>query len=561
MPRVGGTVRRMIDELLIRDLGVIEEASLRLSPGLTVITGETGAGKTMVVTALELLLGARADAGLVRSGAEKAYIEARLAPAPAAAEDWADGEDELIVSREIPADGRSRARINGRLAPVSALRDVIGEAVEVHAQHEHVRLERPAVQRSLLDRFAGDAHARNLERYRDLHGRWRAAVSRRERLDDDARERARELDRLEFELAEISAAGLDPEADGTIASRLELLEHAEELAGSARRAELAVGSEGAGEPLGAAVSALRAVRVDDEAYRNLRDRAEGLAAESAELAADLRRFADELELDEEVLEELRDRRQLIAGLQRKYGESIETILDYAASAADRVAALRSEQDEATGLDEQIRSLRAELDEVATTVRRGRQVAGEALARAVDGHLGDLAMPHARFGVVVEPTDPGPTGADTVRFELVANPGDPPRPLATAASGGERSRVALALEVALADVDEASVIVFDEVDAGIGGATALAVGAKLARLAHGRQVLCVTHLAQLAAFADVHHVVEKGVRGGRAVTTSRTVEEDGRAAELARMLSGDPGRDAGLRHAEELLAEARGRRAG
>jgi DNA repair protein RecN (Recombination protein N) len=559
----------VIDELHIRGLGVIEDASLRLAPGLTVVTGETGAGKTMLVTALELLLGARADSSLVRSGADAALAEAVIAPPPAAATDWlGEGDDELVVSREIPADGRSRARIGGRLAPVSALAEVLGRHVEVHAQHEHVRLTRPEVQRTLLDRYAGDPHGRTLAAYRDAHASWRELSRRRDRLEADARERARELDRLRFEVAEIDAAQLDPDVDEDLGRELELLAHAEEVQLAAAAAASALGSEGAQEPIGIAVDALRRLAVDDTTLDELRARADALAAEASELAADVRAFGEATEADPERLAGLQERLALVRQLTRKYGADVAAVLAYADEARDRLAALEAEETDAGDLDRRLAEEEERLRALADDVRRGRRTAAGRLAEVVDGHLADLAMPHARFTVAVEAlADDAVTadGGDRVTFLLAPNPGEPAKPIAEASSGGERSRVSLAIEVALADVDAARVLVFDEVDAGIGGATAMAVGEKLARLAAGegadrRQVLCVTHLAQLAAFADVHHVVEKGLADGRTVTTARAVAEDERVGELSRMLGGDATAAAGLEHARELLDQARDRAA-
>jgi DNA repair protein RecN (Recombination protein N) len=559
----------VIDELHIRGLGVIEDASLRLAPGLTVVTGETGAGKTMLVTALELLLGARADTALVRRGADAAVAEAIICPPPAEAGDWLRaGDEELVVSREIPVQGRSRARLGGRLAPVSALADVLGRHVEVHAQHEHVRLARPDVQRSLLDRYAGDPHARTLATYREAHAVWRELVRRREGLDADARERARELDRLRFELGEIDAAQLDPDRDDDLGHELELLAHAEEVQQAAAEARTALGSEGAQEPLGVAVDVLRRLAVDDAVLRHLRERAEALAAEAAELAADVRSFGESTEADPHRLAQLQDRQALVRQLTRKYGADVASVLEYAEDARRRLTELEDEEADAGDLDRRLDEQQRALRALAADVQRGRQAAAERLSEVVDGHLADLAMPHGRFSVAVEPHEDGELtadGGDRVTFLLAPNPGEAARPLGQAASGGERSRVSLAVEVALADIDDASVLVFDEVDAGIGGATAMAVGEKLARLAAGsggraRQVLCVTHLAQLAAFADVHHVVEKGLRDGRTVTTTRQVADDERVPELSRMLGGDPTATAGLEHARELLEVARERRA-
>jgi DNA repair protein RecN (Recombination protein N) len=437
----------------------------------------------------------------------------------------------------------------------------------VHAQHEHVRLGRPEVQRDLLDRSAGDPHARTLERYRQAYARWQELLDRRERLTADARERARELDRLRAETAEIDAAALDPQADGRIDVELDRLANAEDLRLGAAEAAAALGADGAGEALGIAVAALRRLTVEDPALDELTARATALAAEATELAVDVRTYGEEVDADPARLAELQERRAVLGSLMRKYGPDVAAVLAYADEARARLASLEGAEADAGQLDAQLAEAEHDVTALAEDVRRGRRNAAEVLAAAVDSHLEDLALPHARFVVEVEPAAGGPTasGGDRVTFLLAPNPGEPARPLAQAASGGERSRVSLAVEVALADADEVDVLVFDEVDAGIGGATAMAVGEKLARLATGadgraRQVLCVTHLAQLAAFADVHHVVEKGLRDGRTVTTSRRVAEDERVAELARMLGGETTATAGLDHARELLDRAADRRA-
>ncbi|MCC5950164.1 MAG: DNA repair protein RecN [Nitriliruptoraceae bacterium] len=557
----------MLEELSIRGLGVIEDVHLRFAPGLTVISGETGAGKTMLVTALGLLLGARADSALVRRGANAASVDAVIAPPPPEAASWmTDPEDALIVAREIPADGRSRARIAGRPAPVSALAEVLGAHVEVHAQHEHVRLARGEVQRELLDRSAGDPHARTRQRYRELHDRWRELVDRAERLDSDARERARTLDRLRSEVDEIDAAELDPDADARLDTDLDRLAHADEVRAGASGAAAALGSDGAQEPLGVAVDALRRLPIDGPEVDPLRERAEGLAAELAELASDVRALADASDADPAQLATLQDRKRVVVGLQRKFGADVDAVIAYADAARERIADLEADDADADALAADIEAAHAELAAAAEEVRAGREHAATRLVATVAEHLADLGMPHANFEIAVTPRRDGgygADGADEVRFLLAPNPGEPAGPIATAVSGGERSRVSLAIEVALADVEDARVLVFDEVDAGIGGATAMAVGEKLARLARGsdgapRQVLCVTHLAQLAAFADVHHVVEKGIAQGRTVTTTRAVGEQDRVAELSRMLGGDAEAAAGLDHARELLRRAKER---
>jgi DNA repair protein RecN (Recombination protein N) len=549
----------VLEELLIRDVGVIDEVTLHLAPGLNVLTGETGAGKTIVVSALELLLGARADADLVRAGAQIAVVEGRFHPVPTGAGEWlANGDEELVASRELVAGGRSRARLGGRLAPASVLADVVGAAVEVHGQTDSTRLLDPSTQRELLDRVAGQSSAGAFERYQDLYRRWRAAAAELASLCTDARDRARELDRLAFELAEIDAVGPMPGEEDALAIELARLEHAETLADAAAQASASVGGDGgARDALGGAVAVLRAVARLDPELDAFGERVEGLAAEAQDLALELTTYAESVELDPRQLEALRERRAALAGLMRKYGPDSAAVVAYADEARARLAALRAGNDRSTALAAEVSRLEAEVAAAARDLQRRRREAGDQLAAAVAVHLADLGMPAARMEVVVDEAEPGPNGGDRVRFLLAANAGEPALPLAKAASGGERSRIALAIRLALAGADDTAVLVFDEIDAGVGGATALAMGRKLATLACDRQVLCVTHLAQLAAFADAHFVVEKRTVGGRTAAAVTRLDDESRVRELSRMLSGTPSSVQAAGHAAELLSVARG----
>jgi DNA repair protein RecN (Recombination protein N) len=569
------TLPMVFEELLIRDVGVIEDVTLRLEPGLNVVTGETGAGKTIVVSALELLLGSRADTSQVRAGAAAAAVEGRLRPAPPDAHDWlGEGDDELVVAREVAAEGRSRARLGGRLAPASALAEVLGRVVEIHGQHEAVRLTTPSAQRELLDRAGGPELAPVAAHYHIVYERWRAAREELAMLRADERDRARELDRLRFEVAEIEAVAPHPGEEAAVESELTRLEHAEMLTEAAGGAAAALVDEGgARDGVGVALGLLRGASGVDEALDELGRRAVSVAAEVQELALDLNRYGDGVSLDPARLDHLRHRRAALAALIRKYGPDMAGVATYADEARQRVAALESGEDRATALAETVGMLERTLGDAALALREARYAAGHRLARLVEGHLEDLALAEARMEVRVEPVDPGPAGADRVAFLLAPNPGEPAAPLAKAASGGERSRVALAVRLALADADgEAEgesrvsggtpcVLVFDEVDAGIGGATALQVGRKLARLARGsdgaprRQVLCVTHLPQLAAFADAHFLVSKCVSDGRTVASVRCLDEEERITELSRMLSGTPDSEVAAHHAAELRAAA------
>lgn len=572
----------MIEELHIRGLGVIEDATLTLGPGLTVVTGETGAGKTMLVTALELLLGARASTGLVRQGHDAALIEAVLRvpddltvpretsePDDAAdvAELWDLAEDgALIVAREIPTSGRSRARVGGRLVPTSLLAALLAPHVEVHGQHEHVRLERPAVQRRLLDAFGGPDHGALLEAHRVAHATWSAAETLVRRLHEGVEERARRIERLRSERDEIDAAELDPERDGTLDHDIDRLANADALREALDSARTAAGPGGALDALGGAVAALRRTPVDDAALRELRERLEAISRELSETVADLAALAADVEADDARLDALQRRKRTLTGLERRFGAGVDAVLAHRAAVADELAELETLEADAEGVEAQARAAQEAALASAAALTASRREVGDRLVAAVGTHLTELGLAHATLEVILEPlAAPQQDGMDRVELLLAANPGEPAARLADAASGGERSRVALALEVVLSDAQGHGVLVFDEVDAGIGGSTALAVGDKLGRLASdpegGRQVLCVTHLAQVAASADAHHVVEKSVRGGRTVTTVRRVDESERAEVLSRMLGGEATAEAGLEHARGLLEAARVARAG
>lgn len=546
----------MFSELVIRNLGVIDEVTLDLAPGLNVLTGETGAGKTMVVSAIELLRGGRADTERVRAGADTAVVEGRLVPAPAAAADWLEqGDDELVVSREVGGD-RSRARLGGRLAPASALADTLGAVVEMHGQSDSARLSTPAVQRELLDRSGGEAVAGAAAAHRDVYERWRACGDQLDALRSDDRDRARELDRLHFELEEIDAVAPEGGEEDALEASLQRLEHAETLTHAAAEAAGAIAADGgARDALGVAVAALRATAGLDEMLDKLTARTEGLAAEAQDLGLELRAYAEALEPDADGLEALRARRAALARLTRKYGPDAQAVAAYAEEARERLIALESSGERLAALQAEEAELAATVAAAAERLTAARRSAGDRLARLVGEHLAELAMASATLEVALEPAALGPHGADRVEFRLSPHAGEVARPLAKAASGGERSRVALAVRLALATADETPVLVFDEVDAGIGGEVARAVGSKLARLARGRQVLCITHLAQLAAHADAHFVVSKSEAGGRTVAGVERLDEGSRLAELARMLSGDPGSAVATEHAAELRAAA------
>jgi DNA repair protein RecN (Recombination protein N) len=525
----------MLVELRVRDLGVIEEARIELGPGMTALTGETGAGKTLLVEALGLLLGGRADPVLVRPGATEAVIEGRFVVA----------DEEFILARSVPATGRSRAWVDGRMAPVSALTELGSRLVDLHGQHAHQSLFDPGAQRAALDSF-GAIDLRPVVTARAHRAEILAAL---EELGGDERARAREVDLLRYQLEEISSAKIGgPDEDDLLAAEEERLAEASahrEAAAIALRAldpDRHSPGRGAVDLLGEARSSLEG----RAPLGALTDRLSAIQAETTDLATELRRVIDTWEDDPERLSEVQARRQLLRELSRKYGEGPRGILAFAAEATERLDALEATEERAGAFGLQLADAEAALAAAEAAVGASRRRCAPQLAAAVEQRLRALAMLRAQIEVSVGERDPG----DEVVFGIGANLGEPVLPLTKVASGGELARTMLAMRLVLTDAPPT--MVFDEVDAGVGGEAATAVGAALAEVARAHQVLIVTHLAQVAAFSSRQLGVTKEVEGDRTVARVRDLEGEDRVVELARMLSGRPGSATARRHAEELL---------
>ena len=568
----------MLAELRIRDLGVIDDARLEVSAGLNVLTGETGAGKTMVVDALALLLGGRADPGAVRAGRPAALVEGRLRTgddrqvAAALASAGVDDEDgEVVVARQVLVEGRSRAQLQGRMATVAAVADIIRPLVEVHGQHEFQDLLRPGVQRDLLDRYAGEAVLVPRSAFAAGWRRLRAVTRELDDLTARTRERGREIDLLRHQLDEIDAAQVRVGESAELTAEAERLANAEALQQAAALAHQLLEDDedtGAATALGAAARAVHGPGGHDRALAELAGRAQSLAAEVGDLASSLRAYAEAVLVDPGRLEEVNLRMALLRDLERKYGDGEEAVLAFAGKAAARLAELEGGTLRSEALEAEAAELRHELAGTGAALTAARRQAADRLGEALRVELADLAMPSAQVVVAVEqdPDDDGlevggrclaatEDGLDRVDIRLAAHPGAPLRPLGRAASGGELSRVMLALRVVLAGVDRTPTLVFDEVDAGVGGRTAAAVGRRLAQLARRHQVLVVTHLPQIAAHADRHFTVEKHSADGTTSTDLRLLDDAGRVGELSRMLAGMEGSGLAQAHAEELLAAA------
>ncbi|MDN5794190.1 MAG: DNA repair protein RecN [Intrasporangium sp.] len=572
----------MFRQIRLRGIGVIDEAVLDLCPGLNVVTGETGAGKTMVVSGLGLLLGQRADSGLVRSGRTNAFVEGvvelpeghpALVRAAQAGAEHDDGE--LVIARTITATGRSRAHVGGRTTPVGVLAELGEHLVALHGQADQWRLTRGEAHREVLDVFGGGPVLALRDRVATLYDQWREATSDRDRLVSLAMERARQIDALTAALEEVEALDPQPGEDVALRAEDERLSHADTLRTAVGHALCRLTSDeyvaqpapNVADLIAAARSGLGPALHHDARLGSLDDRLVELAALTSELVADLTGYLSDIELDPERLEAVQQRRAALTTLTRKYGESVEQVLGWTCEAAARLDELMTADDRVAHLAEQAHTLRAELIDASSLLSHRRHQAAVEFADRVGDELRHLAM--GRAEVVVEVGARAGTdgelrsgervrltrhGIDEVDILLAAHPGAPPRSITKVASGGELSRVMLAIELVGAGTGSRPTFVFDEVDAGVGGRAALDVGARLARLADQAQVIVVTHLAQVAAFADRHLVVRKADDGTITSSSVVAVADEQRLAELSRMMGGDPDSDAGLAHARDLLAQ-------
>ncbi len=581
----------MLEEIRIRGLGVISDAVLEFGPGLTVVTGETGAGKTMVVTGLDLLFGGRADSSRLRPGVDAASVEGRLLVPPdgeaagivVAAGGDIDDDGSLVLRRVVSAAGRSRAAAGGASVPVTALARLAGGLVAVHGQSDQQRLAAPAAQRLMLDRYAGV----DLSQCRSAFATWREAVAELERRTSHARELAREAELLRHGIAEVSAVAPQPGEDEELAALAGRLEHADALRTAARAAHNALAGDpddpGADVPdvqalLGAARRALGQVGGTDPELDGLDARLGELAATAADIGTELASYESRLEADPGRLAAVHERWAALGRLKSKYGPDLAAVLAWVAAAEQQLADSDTSEQALAALTLRRDEAAARYAEAAAAVSSLRGQAAQRLSELVTAELAALAMPSARVRVGVSHRAPveaapsvlvdgqlvgaGPEGIDEVELSLQPHPDAPELPVQRGASGGELSRVMLAIEVALAGTDPVPTMVFDEVDAGVGGRAAVEVGRRLARLAADHQVIVVTHLAQVAAFADRHLVVDKALADTGGVTRSdvRQVEGEQRLVELARMLAGDDTAVA-REHAAELLATAAAGRGG
>lgn len=561
----------MLKTLTVNNFALIEHAGVEFAPGLNILTGETGAGKSILIDALNTVLGSRATVDSIRGGSGFFRVEAvfDVETNPAARQllddqgiPLEDGST-LIVSRNLSRSGKTTITVNGCHVTVGSLRQLGAVLVDMHGQHENQALLKPDAYLRMIDAFDPAIKPR-LENYRGIYGEWTALNTEIARLETSSRERAQRLDMLQWQTGEIAAANLVPGEEETLDKEIRVLANAEKIATAVARSHSLLSG---GDRGGSVISGLAEIKKDLELAARFEPALENslkAAAEALyqleEVAADLRDYGEKTEFHPDRLAELQERLDTLHKLKRKYGASVDEVLAYYDQACAELAGITNYDQRLAGLAGRRAELEAKLAAAAGELDKLRRTAAADLARQVAGHLADLGMPKARLVVEVQTTERyNAAGSNEAAFLFSANPGEPPRPLQKVASGGELSRIALAIKTVAASRDEAGTMVFDEIDAGIGGQTALMVAEKIAMAAADKQVLCITHLPQIAAMADRHLSVEKKSAGERTTTIVRILDGDSRLEEVTRMVSGDNITRLALDNAREMIAAAQSKK--
>lgn len=552
----------MIRELAVENLAIIEKAVLTFESGFTALTGETGAGKSLLVDAIELALGERADSDLVRTGSPKATVqltadlsEAAGVRAACIEAGYAVEDDLLILSREVSAEGRSTCRINGRTAPVSVLKTLGNALVDLHGQHDHQALLHPEAHLGYLDRWIGSPLGELLRPVASAHEAYADAVRRLEAFQRTNQLREQRLDLLRYQVNEITEAAPQEGESEELEAQLIRLRNAEKLvtASASALTSLSDDEAAATELIARAVSAIEAVTRFDAALEPIAESLRNVQIEAEEAASALRDYMESLEADPGALDLATERLDLLKRLRRKYGATEAEVLAHLATAQEELAMLEDAEANEESLGRTVETTRADLMAACAGLTALRTDYAARFAIEIQRELRDLAMAKAEFSVSILAHEPTANGADAVQFFFSANPGESPKPLAKIASGGEMSRVMLAIKSGLAGKDGVPTLIFDEVDAGLGGRAAATVARKLEELARHAQVLVISHSPQIASRANVHYRIEKVERDGRVVTEIRRLDADEREQEIARMLAGEHVTDAALANARALLA--------
>ncbi|MCE5322777.1 DNA repair protein RecN [bacterium] len=552
----------MLIELHIQNFALIDELHLETGQGFNVLTGETGAGKSIIVDAMSAALGERTGSEVVRTGTDRAFVEAvfNVSDNPEAirtASDYGfEPEDGvLILSREIAHEGRSQCRINGRPATASVLKDITSHLIDIHGQHEHQSLLSVSTHIDIYDDWCGEDIIGLRDQAQDIYTQLADLCSKRDRLRTDERERARLLDLYNFQAQEISDAKLQPGEDEELLIERNRLANAEKLYAAASEIHDALGADGGCiDSLSAAAGSAEKISAMDPSMGEFVENMNTALIASQDALSQVRQYMEDVEADPNRLEQVEERLELIRTLKHKYGDTIEDILRYASELSGKVEELTNAEELSGSLANRIEDMQNKLHGICEKLTKLRKASAPKFEKAVESELSDLAMGKTRFEVSMQPIDPGLKGADELEFMISPNPGEPVKPLAKIASGGEMSRIMLALKSVTAGASVPTLI-FDEIDSGIGGRTAQVLGDKIASLAKNCQVLCVTHLPQVASKADRHFSVDKVVLDGRSMVRITALENEERVAELARMLGGTESSVAATQHAREMLSLA------
>lgn len=552
----------MLTDLVIRNFAIIESLHVRFSSGFNVLTGETGAGKSIIIDAVNLLLGGRARGEVIRTGFDEAVVEAvfdlsgESAVRTRLAERGLESGDELMVRRIVSRSGKNRVFVNGSPTPLGQLRELTASLVNIYGQHEHQNLQRTETHLELVDRFAD--HGQLLDDYRQAYQTFLGITEQLQKLDLAERERQQRLDMLQFQKQELAAAALIPGEDEELEQEKVLLQNAERLASTTDGGyQLLYGESGAAcEKLGRVADDLESLKEVDPVLGTMADSVRSAFYALEDVASQLRDYAGKLSFEPHQQQEVEDRLALLKTLKRKYAPSVEEMVAYLGEIEQELALLDDVEGRRSKLEKELQDAEVMVRKLGNNLTRARQTAAEKLGKTVEEELVDLAMPKAHFVTQLTPLDePSVDGLERGEFYLSANPGEVPQPLAKIASGGELSRIMLALKRSSPEGDGVHTLIFDEVDAGIGGEAATAVGEKIGRLGREMQVLCVTHLPQVAAFADQHFQVAKEEVSGRTATSLLSLDEESRVREMARMLGGAQVSERTLEHARELLSRS------
>ena len=558
----------MLLELTIENIALIEQLRIEFAKGFNVLTGETGAGKSIVVDSVNLALGGRADRDIIRTGAEKGSVQALFDIAgnekaiEYAREQGIEAEDGMIVvRRELSRGGRNLCRVSGVIVPLNVLKTLTAMLMDVHGQHEHQALMNPARHLGFLDAFGGAAHAGSLQKVGELHAARAKIGAQLKKLMNDASEKDRLFDVLSFQAQEIAAAKLKPGEEEKLTQRLSVLENAEKIRNGVQTAYGLV-YQGAGREVSAQEALLRSAEAMDhisgldEKYSALAGRLRELYYAAQDVGFELQALMDDMDFDPELIDKISARLDLIGRLERKYGPSLEEVIAFGQSAQQRLNELKSSDESIAALKKEYKEADAKLREACAELTEIRKASAARLSAEICNQLADLGMARTRFEVRLEP-EPKPlsTGMDRVEFMISPNPGEPLRPLAAIASGGEISRVMLALKVISMDAEGVDSMVFDEIDTGVSGRMAQVVGEKMCLIAKARQVLCITHLPQIAALGDAHFMVEKISNDEHTQTFVRRLDREGRIRELSRLVGGGADSESSLSHAGHMLDDA------